>query len=229
MKLFMKKRILIVFGCVVALLLLTAAPAFAGSYSGDLLAKSWRVYKSSGDRRVLGHQQDNQDGRRAAVPIPGVRHTDYRLVRRLPLLNYNVDLTGKTITATASWGAGTYKTRGAEGSGAYVRIEFQDTASGPYDSNDYWWCTQSLDLNTVTSGTLTASLANRSIWINQSGKSALDTTEDWVQWQGDVVHMSPYDGFTQAMKNVKQISLSFGNVTATRAGLPSLVPARTSC
>jgi hypothetical protein len=58
--------------------------------------------------------------------------------------------------------------------------------------------------------TLVAPLADRANWINQSGRNALDTTVNWVEWQGDVVHMSPYDGFTKAMKNVKIVSLSFG-------------------
>jgi hypothetical protein len=64
----------------------------------------------------------------------------------------------------------------------------------------------------MSDGTLVASLteADRANWINQSGRPATDTTEDWTQWQGDIVHMSPYDGFTKAMKNVKEVSLSFG-------------------
>ena len=55
--------------------------------------------------------------------------------------------------------------------------------------------------------------------INQSGTSATDTTEDWILWQGDFVHMSPHDGFTKAMKNVKEVSLSFGCTNAYARGV----------
>jgi hypothetical protein len=74
-----------------------------------------------------------------------------------------------------------------------------------------------LDLNAVSTGSLSASLAERTLWTNQSGKSATDTTQDWVEWQGDIVHMSPFDGFTKAMKNVKQLGLSFGNTCSSYA------------
>ena len=68
-------------------------------------------------------------------------------------------------------------------------------------------------------GTLTGNLNDRSSWINQSGKSATDTTEDWQQWQGDIVHMSPYDGFTKAREEVKEVNLSFGDQCAYARGV----------
>jgi hypothetical protein len=126
--------------------------------------------------------------------------------------NYNRDLTGKTITAVVDVDAtdGTIFVS-SDGCTATVGLEFQATSAGTYDYNDYWWSTDRRSLaDLLAGGTLVASLADRSQWINQSGKSATDTTEDWVQWQGDVVHMSPYDGFTKAMKKVKEVSLSFG-------------------
>ena len=138
------------------------------------------------------------------------------------LNNYNVDMTGKTITASnMSWDTGSYSTRGAVSSGAYVRLEFQDTTSGPYDSNDYWWSTgaNSLDMNVVPGGTLSISLTDCTLWSNQSGKSACNTTQDWQQWQGDIVHMSPADGFAKAVKNVKQVGLSFGNASSYASGV----------
>ena len=46
-----------------------------------------------------------------------------------------------------------------------------------------------------------------------------DTTQDWVQSQGDVVHMSPFDSFTKAMKSVKQLGLSFGNQCSYASGV----------
>ena len=119
-----------------------------------------------------------------------------------------------TITAevgvTANSGSPTFVS--SDACTATVGLEFQDTSAGTYDSNDYWWYQKRPSLESLTSGetTLTAPLDDRANWINQSGKSALDKTENWVEWQGDVVHMSPYDGFTKAMENVKIVSLSFG-------------------
>lgn len=137
------------------------------------------------------------------------------------LNNYNVDLTGKTITSDATWTTGVYKTRSDVFPGAYVRVEFQDVASGPFTSNDYWWNTGSLDLNTASSGTLTASLANRTQWTNICGQSATDTVAhpgpNCVGGTDPAV--SPSDGFDNAMKNVKQVSLSFGNASRYASGV----------
>lgn len=135
--------------------------------------------------------------------------------------NYNVKLTGRTITANVSWTPATYETRSTDCSGAYVYLEFQDVAAGPYDSNDYWWLQAGLDLNTLTSGTLTASLTDtdRALWMNQAGRLATDTTENWTDWTGKTVAMSPYDGFTKAMKSVKQVGLSFGSSCTYASGV----------
>ena len=137
------------------------------------------------------------------------------------LNNYHVDITGQTITATASWTSGTYKTRSTVFAGAYVRIEFQDTTSGTFTSNDYWWYTGTLDLNAVTTGTLTAPLTNRSQWTNICGQSATDTTAypgpNCVGGTDPAV--SPYDGFTNAMKKVKQVGLSFGSGGSYASGV----------
>ena len=129
--------------------------------------------------------------------------------------NYNKDLTGMTITAVVHVDATpgtTFVTRDVNPCTATVGLEFQDTAAGTYDSNDYWWYVPRVSLADLMTGMvpLVAPLADRANWINQSSKPATDTETDWVEWQGDVVHMSPYDGFTKAMKNVKIVSLSFG-------------------
>jgi hypothetical protein len=131
--------------------------------------------------------------------------------------NYNKDLTGKTITADVKVVATSGTTFVSDDSSpcdeiATVGLEFQDTSAGTYDSNDYWWYQQRVSLSDLMTGTATlvAPLADRANWINQSGKPATDLETDWTEWQGDVVHMSPYDGFTKAMKNVKIVSLSFG-------------------
>jgi hypothetical protein len=144
------------------------------------------------------------------------------------LNNYNVNITGQTLTATASWTGGSYLNRSVSGS-AYVRLEFQDVTAGPYTSNDYWWSTGTaaplaLDLNAGTSGTLTASLteAGRAQWTNLCGQSATDTTVyagPDCGLGGTYPAVSPYDGFTNAMKNVKQLGLSFGNASRYASGV----------
>jgi hypothetical protein len=117
-----------------------------------------------------------------------------------------------------NWTEGTYKTRSTVSPGAYVRFEFQDVTAGPYNSNDYWWSTVNFDLNTATGGTLTASLSNCNLWVNQNLLSACDTTTvNWTDWQGNLIAESPAVGFANATKNVKQLGLSFGNTSSSYA------------
>jgi hypothetical protein len=208
----------IVFTAIIALTLviLSVSPVFAG----DFAVKNWRVFNvmpatakywdinpvksKNGDIQFPIQQFDSKTTGSFTVYFLG---------------NDNRDLTGKTMGTDVSWTGGTYETRSTVFPEAYVRFWFQDVASGNYDSNDYWWCTLSLDLNNATFGSMVASLADRTIWTNQSGKSATDTTVDWLEWQGDIVHMSPYDGFTKAMKNVKQLGLSFGSSGSYASGV----------
>jgi hypothetical protein len=218
----MKSRILIAIGCMVALLLLMAAPAFGGGSSGDLVNKTWKVYNAKAGTTSSWVWDVNKASKATGGGVkftvqPFVSSTNGSFVAYL-LLDYNVDLTGKTISAKANWGGAPYQTRWTSLGypGAYVRLEFQDT-TGAYNSNDYWWSTDTLDLNALTGGTLTVSTADRSHWFNQSWKLASDTTQDWLEWQGDVVHMSPYDGFTKALMQVKKIGLSFGSLTGSAA------------
>ncbi|HET8977398.1 MAG TPA: hypothetical protein VFN87_04520 [Solirubrobacteraceae bacterium] len=137
--------------------------------------------------------------------------------------NYNVSLTeGSTITATAKWTSGSYSTRSVAPSDAYARIEFQDVSSGRYTSNDYWWYSGSaLDLNSTTSGTITAALSDRGHWSNVCGQVASDTTpHPGPNCVGGIdPAVSPYDGFTNAMKHVKQVSLSFGSASRYASGV----------
>ena len=145
------------------------------------------------------------------------------------LANYNVDITGKTITAGISWTntVGTaltaFATRSAScSSGSYVRLEFQDVTAGPYNPNDYWWSTASLDLNAMAAGNLTVSLGDRTTWTNMIGAPATDTTTtSWLNWNTGLVEPmdTPYNGFTKATKNVKQIGLSFGNACSYASGV----------
>jgi len=205
----------------------------AASYSGqpsfaveaDLFSaknKNWRVYNvepATNSFWDINKAQSDVDGG-VLFPFQTFLTTSTGSFAVYLLNNYNVDMTGNTITSTMSWDPGTYKTRSEVCSGAYVRLEFQDVAAGPYDSNDYWWSTGSLDLNTAsTSGQLLASLKDRTAWINQSGKLADDNETNWVEWQRDTVAMSPYDGFTKAVKNVKQVGLSFGSSCTYASGV----------
>lgn len=138
------------------------------------------------------------------------------------LNNYNIDMTGKTLNAAMNWTAGTYETRSTSFPGAYVRLEFQDTTSGAYTSNDYWWYSGSLDLNALPAeGILTASLADRTNWTNVCGQVATDVTPhpgaNCVGGTDPAV--SPYDGFTNAVKNVKMVGLSFGSAGSYASGV----------
>ena len=202
-----------------------AIPAFAGDLFQN--ANNWKIL----DRVVLPNGGVNFMTRHPdALPVGG---TTFSLLKAsqgytsYQILNYNKDLTDKTITAVvkANLGFGSFVANPAgcsSGGVAAVGIQFQDTSAGAYDSNDYWWSTDRRNLDTLgSSTTLTASLANadRSGWINQSGKPATDGTEDWVQWQGDIVHMSPYDGFTKAREDVKEVNLSFGDQCAYARGV----------
>ncbi len=148
--------------------------------------------------------------------------------------NYNFDLTGSTLTADASWTQGTFETRhaptcgnGSESCGAYVRFEFQDVSDGPYNQNDYWWSTgtsstsgTNLNLNAATSGTLDASLADRSLWSNLCGRLATDTSTGYTDCiTGEPVTVSAYDGFTRAEEQVKQLGLAFGSAVSYASGV----------
>jgi hypothetical protein len=149
--------------------------------------------------------------------------------------NYNVDLTGKTITVTASWtppdGTPAYATRHGLSDGAYAYVEFQDVTSGSYTSNDYWWYNgNAFDLNSASSGSVTAALSDRAHWSNVCGQSATDMTPhpgpNCVGGTDPAV--SPYDGFTNAMRNVKVVSLSFGRKSAFASGVAWNGPSATS-
>jgi hypothetical protein len=196
-----------------------AVPAFA-TQETDLTNNQWRlltlVNLPNGNTNFMTSHPDSS-GTGVSFPFPNP--IDGHMVYMLG--NYNNDLTDKTITVDASWTpSGSYETRGPS-DGAYVRVEFQDVASGNYNSNDLWWNTGNLNLNAVSSGTLTASLTDRTQWTNICGKSATDTTvysgPDCVG--GTYPAVSPYDGFTNAMNNVKQVGLSFGRASSYASGV----------
>lgn len=188
-------------------------PAFASNGLG----KNWRVYNVK--PATNSFWDINKLASSGTFPIQEFQSETTGSFAVYVLNNYNIDMTDKTLSTTVDWSPGTYKTRSTTCGGAFVRFEFQDVTAGPYDSNDYWWSTVSLDLNALIEGTLVASLADRTLWTNQAGKPATDTTSDWTDWTGATVAMSPYDGFTKAMEDVKQVGLSFGNSCSYASGV----------
>lgn len=202
-------------------------PAFAASTD---LGSNWRVFNGMPATAKFWDINPVKPASDGSVQFP-IQQFDTPTTGSFVIYllnNYNVDMTRKTIRADVSWtSTGTsFVTRGLATDGAYVRLEFQDVTAGPYDSNDYWWSTGTTNTNLAidlngggTSGTLTASLTDCNLWSNQSGKSACDTTPNWLEWQGDIVALSPADGFANAVKNVKQVGLSFGRASAYASGV----------
>ena len=188
-------------------------PAFASNGLG----KNWRVYNVK--PATNSFLDINKLASDVSFPIQQFDTKTTGSFAVYVLNNYNIDMTDATLFTDVSLTSVVYETRSTACSGAYVRFEFQDVTAGPYDSNDYWWSTVNLDLNALTSGTLEASLAERALWTNQNGLSATDTTSDWTDWTGDIVAMSPYNGFTKAVQDVKQVGLSFGSSCTYASGV----------
>ena len=211
------RRLTLVLALVVSIMTWSSNAAVAG----DLTSENWRVFNAAPATAYfwdIDHVTHDSSG---ALTFP-INAFDTKTTGSFVVYlinNYNNDLTGKALEATMSWTQGTYDTRSEACGGAYVRFEFQDTTSGPYDSNDYWWSAASFDLNATASGTLAASLADRASWSNISGKFATDETANWVDYNGNVIADSPYDGFTRALTNVKQLSLSFGSSCRFASGV----------
>lgn len=143
--------------------------------------------------------------------------------------NYNTSLNEtQTLSTTAYWTPGSYETRSMPPSGAYGRFWFQDVTSGPFTSSDYWWYSGTsgvLDLSASTSASalvsVSAALSDRAHWSNICGQYATDTHAypgtNCVGTTDPAV--SPYDGFTNAMANVKEIGLSFGSGSRYASGI----------
>ncbi len=195
------------------------APVFA-TQKTNLTGNQWRLLDvvtlpNGGTNFMTSHP--SYSGGVASFTLPA--SADGYMVYMLG--NYNNDLTDKAIKVTADWNKSDgYTTRSQNCGGAYGRIELQDTTSGTYNSNDYWRYTgQVFDLNKQQSGTVMAPLDDRAHWINQSGKPATDTGINWKELQGDIVATSPYDGFTSAIKNIKQLGLAFGSSCRYASGV----------
>ena len=175
--------------------------------SGSLIPGQWKVYNIKAATSSWDINKAQQVGTTLQFPIQQFLTTTTGSFAVYLLDNYNVNITGKVLSADLAWTKGTYRTRGDASGGAYVRLEFQDVTAGPYTASDYWWSTVSLDLNALTSGTLTASLADCTLWTNMDGTSACADTA----------------GFANATKNVKLLGLSFGNTSSSYASGIALV------
>lgn len=198
-------------------------PASAQGKSQDL-GKNWRVFNVKPDTSSFWDINKAADlpGGVVQFPIqPFLTKTTGSFAVYL-LNNYNVDMTGKTFNMNATWTPGSYETRSTSFPGAYVRFEFQDVTSGPYDANDYWWSTggNSLDLNAATGGTLTVSLNDPSKWSNLCGRSATDTTAPYTDCiTGNQIDVSPAAGFANAVKKVKLAGIAFGSSGSYASGV----------
>ena len=186
------------------------------------LSKGWKVYNI--DAATLKWDIDKAaalPGGVAQFPFEQFVSTSSGSFAVYLLNNFNSDITGKTISANVAWDQGAYLTRGPASDGAYVRLEFQDVGNGDFVSNDYWWYSVKLDLNAVTSGTFTAALTDRALWSNICGKFATDQNSyAGLNCTGGIdPATSPYDGFTNAMKNVKLVGFSFGRAGSFASGV----------
>ena len=216
------KRQFVLFGIATALLLIsTSGAAFANSTTAQWKILSLEQLPNGGWNYKTSHPAATTlDGAPALtfqfLADDGMQYTNYMLVN----YNSNVEpLTGATITATVSVTCSSascaFDWRGTStGSPASVRIEIQDTTSGAYTPNDYWWYHGAVSLASAsgTAVTITADTNVRASWSNICGQSATDTTvytgTDCVG--GTYPGVSPYDGFTNVLANAKIISFSFG-------------------
>jgi hypothetical protein len=187
----------------------------------DLSNKNWRVFNINPDVPKLW------DINKAQSLDPGVGFTFNQLSTGwfTVYLNTNyLDLTDKTsIIADTSWTASTqYVNRALTPDGALFRLYFQ-SAQGNYDSSDYWWSTDVCDLNAASVCNLTVSLNDRTHWTNLCGGRADDHTVPLTSANCvggiDKPSISPYDGFTRAKRNVKDVGLSFGRASRFASGV----------
>ena len=215
------KKILV--GAAASALMLASSvfPTLATSpFVTDLSNNNWRVFNINADEAKLWdiNKAPSLDAGGLGFTFNPLSTGWYSVY-----LNTNYgDLSDKTtITAATSWTASTdYVNRNGTPDGAYFRLYFQ-SAQGNYTSNDYWWNTQYLDLNGVSSGTLTGDLTVRTQWTNLCGQRA----DDIVAHPGPNCvggtdpDVSPSDGFDNAKRNVKDVGLSFGRASRYASGV----------
>jgi len=206
-----------------ALMLVSSViPALAVAPSvTDLSNNNWRVFNINADEAKLWDINQAPSLNNGGL---GFTFNPFSTGWYTVYLNTNYgDLTDKTtMTAVTSWTASTQYVNRANlpTDGAYFRLYFQ-SAQGNYNSNDYWWNTNRLDLNAGSSGALTGNLTNRGEWTNLCGQSATDTTAhpgpNCVGGTDPAV--SPFEGFDNAKRNVKDVGLSFGRASRYASGV----------
>ena len=193
--------------------LVFCAALFATTLSAqDLTNKNWKVYNINVSEPKLWdiNHTAAKDAYNAGFTFSQVSTGWYTAYMST---NFGF-LNGKTsITASASWTASTsYTNRASTPGDAHARIYFQ-SAEGNYTSSDYWWYgAVNCNLNTASTCTITAPLSNRAGWTNLCGQSATDVVPhpgaNCVGGTDPAV--SPYDGFTKALRNAKAGGLTFG-------------------
>jgi hypothetical protein len=216
------KRLSAMFVAGLLLALVVPGTAFATPPTGDLTTQAWRIQYANPatnyfweiDKVKLDASGDlTFPVRQYVAPTTGSFATYFQN-------NYNTSLTtSTTLFVDATWTPGTYASR--SGAGAFGRFWFQSDI-GNWDSNSYWWYSgDSLDLNTVSAGTMTAALSDTAHWSNICGKLATDTAvysgPDCVG--GTYPAVSPADGVANAMANVKQLGISFGSTSRYASGI----------
>jgi len=104
-----------------------AVSAFAANPSStELIGENWRVFNVMPDTaKFWDINQAQYDGNTLSFPFQQFVSTSEGSFAVYLKNNYNVDLTGKTITAEVNWTSGQYTNRGTGPAlDAYVRLEF---------------------------------------------------------------------------------------------------------
>lgn len=187
-------------------------PVFAAKPTVNVLVKNWMVYNRSDAFAKLW-----DDNKATALENGGVgfvfNNVSTTWYTAYLKAHYNGDLTDTTIIANVSVTDSSSPEFVSRGGGTPTVGLVIKSAEGNWGVNDYWWPTNRQPLSALgTNVDISASTADRTIWINICGKSATDTLvysgPDCVG--GTYPTESPYDGFTNALKNVKEVGLSFG-------------------
>lgn len=217
------KKLLAAMTAALMMVALVSSTAFAAPPTSDLMTQAWRIQNIMPATSALWDiNKVKLTGGALSFPVRAFESKTTGSFAVYFQNNYNTSLTeSKTLSATANWTQGGYETRSTPSSAAYGRFWFQ-AAIGNYNSNDYWWYSgDSFDLNTTIADTITAPLATRASWSNICGQVATDTTAHPGPncIGGTDPNVSPYDGFTNAMANVKQLGISFGSASRYASGI----------
>ena len=137
-----------------------AFPAFAAKPANDVLVNNWFAYNRS---TVFPKLWDNNKATALETGGVGFAFNNESTTWYTAYLkaHYNGDLTDKTITANVSVinNGATFVTRGdASISTVGLVIKFEEGNGG---GNVYWWPTNRLELQSLTTDTLSASTTNR--------------------------------------------------------------------